>query len=254
MQANGPTPTAFSFESVLAACGRAAQWEPGLEVLREMDGLGFACKSLHSYSSLISACGKDGQCEKALEVLESLKATRTEELRLTDGTFCYNAAIGACSRAKLWAKALDLLDDMVASGPSPNHVSFSSVITACGKAGEMARALELLASMERDHHMKPDAVCYAAAISAVRAHAARRPRAPASPPAPRARAQHHTPPCPADAPCPCPVAVDKRSVTWEGRSGRACASYSSSSRQPSAHPPSCSPTWRRCSAPSPLAS
>jgi pentatricopeptide repeat protein len=81
-------------------------------------------------------------------------------------TYCYTAAIEACANAKLWRKALELLQEMEARGIAPSEVTYSVTITACGNGGEWQKALDLLQLM-REKNMSINLITYNAAITAL---------------------------------------------------------------------------------------
>jgi pentatricopeptide repeat protein len=50
----------------------------------------------------------------------------------------------ACAKAKMWKKALELLDEMEQNGIAANEITYSVAIKACGNGGQWERALALL--------------------------------------------------------------------------------------------------------------
>lgn len=81
-------------------------------------------------------------------------------------TYCYTAAIEACSKAKMWKKALELLHEMEEKGVSPSEVTYSITITACGNGGQWRKALDLLELM-RTKGMSINVITYNSAITAI---------------------------------------------------------------------------------------
>lgn len=105
-----------------------------------------------------------------------------------------NAAIDACARARpvRLQQATDLLEDAAQRAanqkqqrsengnnnnnndnndnykhsPRPNVYSFGSLLSAMARTGQVDQAVRLLRTMERDHGVAPNAVCYNAAVSA----------------------------------------------------------------------------------------
>lgn len=95
----------------------------------------------------------------------------------------YNSAITALARAakgpqqqsqsldesdtsELWARALNLLDQMKADGIEPDGFSFASAISCCGASGRWEEAVNLLDIMrEGGSRTQPNKVAYTAAIS-----------------------------------------------------------------------------------------
>jgi pentatricopeptide repeat protein len=81
-------------------------------------------------------------------------------------TYCYTAAIEACSKAKMWRKALELLDEMQEKGVAPSEVTYSITITACGNGGQWSKALDLLDIM-RKKGLSINLITYNSAITAM---------------------------------------------------------------------------------------
>ena len=80
-------------------------------------------------------------------------------------------AIAACTRARDWGVAVQLLQRMRdgrAGAGGANAHAYSAAMAACTRGGEWRRALALFQQMEEDG-VPPNATCFAAAA---RAHAA----------------------------------------------------------------------------------
>jgi pentatricopeptide repeat protein len=60
----------------------------------------------------------------------------------SSGTYPYHHI--ACAKAKMWKKALELLDEMQQNGIAPTEVTYSVAISACGNGGQWRKALGLL--------------------------------------------------------------------------------------------------------------
>lgn len=59
-------------------------------------------------------------------------------------------ALKACATAGLWEKALEMLQEMRASGVNRSESSFVVAMKACGDAGRWEEALALMDDMRRD--------------------------------------------------------------------------------------------------------
>jgi pentatricopeptide repeat protein len=80
-------------------------------------------------------------------------------------TYCYTAAIEACSKDG-WRKALELLKEMEDKGVAPSEVTYSITITACGNGGQWSKALDLLDIM-RKKGLSINLITYNSAITAL---------------------------------------------------------------------------------------
>jgi pentatricopeptide repeat domain-containing protein 1 len=99
-----------------------------------------------TYSTTILACGRAGQWAKAIQLLNQMIEQRSGE-RPELILRAYNATISACAKAGQWREALNLLQTMEQQGPKPGIVTINSVISACARGGEVGTALGLLSSM-----------------------------------------------------------------------------------------------------------
>jgi pentatricopeptide repeat protein len=81
-------------------------------------------------------------------------------------TYCYTAVIDACAKAKLWRKALSLLEEMQQQGIEPSEVTYSVTISACGNGGQWRRALDLLDLM-KSKGMSVNVITYNAVLTAL---------------------------------------------------------------------------------------
>jgi pentatricopeptide repeat protein len=102
-----------------------------------------------------------GKTSKALTLFQVAK-----DKGLPVDAYCYTAAIDACSKAKLWKRALELLNEMEARGVPPSDVTFSVTISALGNGGQWSKALDLLDLMRRKG-MTINLITYNSAITAL---------------------------------------------------------------------------------------
>ncbi len=77
----------------------------------------------------------------------------------------YNAAISACEKGGQWEQAMQLLQQMVKQGITPNVISYNAAISACEKVGQCEHAIKLFGDMEKEG-IKRDVITYNVAISA----------------------------------------------------------------------------------------
>ncbi|XP_057969568.1 pentatricopeptide repeat-containing protein At3g09040, mitochondrial-like [Malania oleifera] len=67
----------------------------------------------------------------------------------------WNTMIGGLGMHGLGRAAIQLLQEMIHSGFSPNYVTFTSILSACSHSGLVNEGLELLNSMTRDYGFAP---------------------------------------------------------------------------------------------------
>ena len=93
------------------------QWRRALDLLSEMRLRGQP--NVVSYSAAISACEKRGKGQQhAIELTREMR-----ERRITPNVVTFSAAISACGQAGQWANALELFDELKASGQPPNVIT-----------------------------------------------------------------------------------------------------------------------------------
>eukprot|EP00397_Hematodinium_sp_SG-2012_P056480 GEMP01069724.1.p1 GENE.GEMP01069724.1~~GEMP01069724.1.p1 ORF type:complete len:310 (+),score=62.08 GEMP01069724.1:56-931(+) len=156
-------PSVVSYNAVMSACEKGAQWERALSLFHHM----ITAKGIHptviSYNAVISACAKGAQWTLALALLRTMRHTH----KLKPNDISYNAAVSACEKAANWASALSLLRDMRQDAIPPNTISYSAAISACDRGGaHWVHALHLFATMQH-LSIHRDTIAYVATISAL---------------------------------------------------------------------------------------
>eukprot|EP00913_Durusdinium_trenchii_P034246 g32050.t1 len=150
-----------SFGAATSACERAAEWQPALGLLAELQRrnieawLSFRCQPQRPVTSgdiaffRIHHGQKASQWQWALQLLQS-KAEAVDRIS-------YNAAISACEKAGEWQWALFLFG----SSGLTDLVAQNALISACEKGDQWQQALEIFSTV---HH--PDTITFSATISA----------------------------------------------------------------------------------------
>lgn len=167
-------PNAYSYNSVIRACGNAGQWEQAICLLREMEAKdSLTPPNAGTYQRVMRACRKGHQWEQAVGLLRELQK---EESPVPPNTSLFNSAIMACAKQTQFGhaayllsevlegghpvvaevslpaceQAVGLLREMQGSSVSLNTVSYNAVIIACGNAGQWERAVDLLEEMQEE--------------------------------------------------------------------------------------------------------
>ena len=109
------------------------------------------------YGNVMSACARNARSQTVLQLQAQLRADG-----LQPNSFCYNAAIGAASRAGKWRQAVSLVDEMeeesrVRDDPSvaPTKHTYTAVLKGCAVAGQWRAAQNLLGRMQ----VRPQTPC-----------------------------------------------------------------------------------------------
>jgi len=118
-------------------------------------------RKLNELESEIVSLGRRGATEDAIERYESIENPNIRIL---------NAAIDACARAipTRLDLAFELLDQGIKTkGLTPNVFTFGAIMSACNRARRADRAVKLLRTMQSEYGVKPNAIVYSSAISAL---------------------------------------------------------------------------------------
>eukprot|EP00439_Symbiodinium_sp_Y106_P005212 s4135_g1.t1 len=152
-------PSVYSFNAVIAACGRGFKWQQSLALLLQMETFQTQ-PDVVSYNAGISACEKGGEWQMALYLLSQMPAAG-----IVPDPISFNAGISACEKGGEWQMALYLLSQMPEAGVVPDQISFNAGVSACEKGGEWQMALQLLSQMPAAT-VVPDRISFNAGISA----------------------------------------------------------------------------------------
>ena len=146
------------YNAALDACGRDRSdgaLARSVALLRELEARGGVAPDVVSFNTVIAACERRAEWRVALRLLRAMRTERYGGLR--PDRISYNAAISACAKGAQPGRALALLREMAAEhdagggGPAPDVVSYSAAISACAAAGGgdagARRALALLDEM-----------------------------------------------------------------------------------------------------------
>ncbi|CAJ1400208.1 unnamed protein product [Effrenium voratum] len=117
-------------------------------------------KELKRITAVVSGLGKCGRWHEALKLAR----------RYQGDTALQNAAMQAAAEGGLWQEAAHILQRMRSAGPSPDLMSFSSMVTAFSRGQHLARALHFVAQTQEEG-WSSDLVPFSALIGACAAHA-----------------------------------------------------------------------------------
>eukprot|EP00913_Durusdinium_trenchii_P001238 g1141.t1 len=173
-------PSLVSRNVVLSALAKAAEWPKALRWWEEMaedrcygrseamaasslcfgsppgDASPYRVSESFAFrlSSAVNACARARKWQMALSLLSSLRSTEV----VPDTTTC-NSAINACSSQ--WWHSFDLLCCM----PSPDHLTYGSMLSACASQGLWPTCLEVL-KFQQKHRVSPQLTSYTSTLAA----------------------------------------------------------------------------------------
>lgn len=183
MKREGPLPDAITFNTIIAAAGRAQDSQTAVNLFREMSNSGveptertfgallhaFATvgdaagasnvlRSLHTagmkpnavmYTSFIDALVTSGEAaglEEAFQVKEEM--TR---LGLSPSAVTYGCLLNACDRLGDVERAFKVYQQACDEGVPPSDVMHDILINVCTRGGRLDEALDLVKAMARTH-------------------------------------------------------------------------------------------------------
>ncbi|KAL6584075.1 hypothetical protein OROMI_003364 [Orobanche minor] len=150
----GLKPDSFVCSSLLNACANLSAYEQGKQVHVHVLKLGFM-SDVFSGNSLVNMYAKCGSIEDAGRVFGEVPEK---------SVVSWSAMIGGLAQHGHGKEALDLFNDMLNGGFSPNHVTLVSVLTACNHAGLVNEAQWYFDSMKEQFGIERTLEHYACMI------------------------------------------------------------------------------------------
>ncbi|CAN0215578.1 unnamed protein product [Ectocarpus sp. 12 AP-2014] len=159
--AAGLPPDLRPFNAAIDACARAGRWERALSLLREIEEAGLepdvisftsAIAAFRSWKAGAAAGVGERELGLALGLLEEMKSRG-----LPPTSFSHSAAIKLCTEANRHEQALELFEELKASGQAADEPAFTAIIDSCarhsgsssgGGEGRWETAVGLLDEME----------------------------------------------------------------------------------------------------------
>lgn len=154
MIAAGKSPNALTYSVALSACEKGQQRTKAIELFDAMLKAGVPADAA-SYGIVVSACEATHNWQKALQVLE---VCHTAGIVL--GAHMYSSVFANIEGAEV----VELFDGMLQAGAVPDGPSSEIVLTECQKMGHADRALQLLEQLEASGE-RPLAKMYGPVIS-----------------------------------------------------------------------------------------
>lgn len=161
MQERGIEPSPITYSVAIAQC-KGEYWRDALRLLDEMDNPNLY--TINAAISAVSKAAKQNPDETDFEKIVLNLLSKCESLGLKPDGFTYSGVISCCQD---WSTALRLIEEMQASGSTPNKVAWTAAINCCGKAGKVDEALKLFKDL-RAAQLTVDLVAYNAVLYACR--------------------------------------------------------------------------------------
>ncbi|XP_031257468.1 pentatricopeptide repeat-containing protein At5g02830, chloroplastic isoform X1 [Pistacia vera] len=136
-------PNIYVFNSVMNVNAHDLNFT--LQVYKNMQEFGVMA-DMTSYNILLKACCLAGRVDLAQEIYREVMHLESKGVLKLD-VFTYSTIVKVFADAKLWLLALQIKEDMLSAGVTPNTVTWSSLINACANAGLVEQALCLFDEM-----------------------------------------------------------------------------------------------------------
>jgi pentatricopeptide repeat protein len=156
----GPAKDIVSYNTVIAALGKAGRSEQAFEVFSTMKQNGIKPDTF-TYTSLVKSCSKPIDMQ---ELLYDMK-----ELGAKPDIVTYNTIIKTLCDRLQWYEAKKMIIDMESNGVVPNSMTYGFLMTGLVKAGKHSACLSLFESACADSRTMPlteNVHLYTTAISA----------------------------------------------------------------------------------------
>ncbi|KAK0578299.1 hypothetical protein LWI29_008305 [Acer saccharum] len=154
MQDREIKPDSFVCSSLLNACANLSAYEQGKQVHVHLIKLGFMSDTFAG-NSLVNMYAKCGSIDDADRAFSEIPVR---------GIVSWSAMIGGLAQHGHGKDALQLFNQMLKDGVSPNHITLVSVLCACNHAGLVNEAKQYFQSMEKLFGIQPMQEHYACMI------------------------------------------------------------------------------------------
>ncbi|KAH7671379.1 TPR-like protein [Dioscorea alata] len=150
----GVEPNEFTFSSMVKACAGQAALEQGTQLHSQVIKTNFIEDSFVA-SALVDMYGKCGLLNSSILIFQEIsKPTET----------AWNSILGVFAQHGRGKEAMEIFNQMVSRGISPNHVTFVSLLMACSHSGLVEEGLEYFNSMHGKYGMEPKEEHYSCVI------------------------------------------------------------------------------------------
>ncbi|XP_047329307.1 pentatricopeptide repeat-containing protein At5g02830, chloroplastic [Impatiens glandulifera] len=182
MQTSGVTPNIVTWSSLISACANTGHVEHAIQLFSDMLRAGCEPNSL-CCNALLHACVDARQYDRAFRFFTSWKENGFQNAFASDliskasglnhinspkkvpfkpTIATYNILMKACGTD--YNRAKDLMDEMQTIGLTPNHISWSTLISICGESSRnVESAIQIFSSM-REAGIQTDVIAYTTVI------------------------------------------------------------------------------------------
>ncbi|PQQ09950.1 pentatricopeptide repeat-containing protein [Prunus yedoensis var. nudiflora] len=138
----------YVYRTIIDVCGLCKDYMKSryiYEDLLKQKNLGVRA-DMACYNILLKACCLAGRVDLAQDIYREVQHLESTGVLKLD-VFTYSTIVKVFADAKLWHMALNVKEDMLSAGVTPNTVTWSSLISACANAGIVEKAIQLFEEM-----------------------------------------------------------------------------------------------------------
>lgn len=159
MLANGKAPGGRMYRGTAAAVLKSNYHDKHhvlLDMIDEMKANDLEV-GIEMYRCAMNGCIAAGASESGVRIYDYMQADKDIKPEFRS----YLLGIQACERDGLLTKAIEIFEDLLEAGKSPDVMMFNSMIRTCGKAGNYEKAMTIFEQME-DADIQPNGGTYIA--------------------------------------------------------------------------------------------
>ncbi|KAM0940372.1 putative tetratricopeptide-like helical domain superfamily, DYW domain-containing protein [Dioscorea sansibarensis] len=150
----GIEPNEFTFSSMVKACAGQAALEQGTQLHSQVIKTNFI-EDPFVASALVDMYGKCGLLNSSILIFQEI--SKPTEI-------AWNSILSVFAQHGRGKEAIEIFNQMVSQGISPNHVTFVSLLMACSHSGLVEEGLEYFNSMHGKYGVEPEEEHYSCVI------------------------------------------------------------------------------------------
>jgi pentatricopeptide repeat protein len=154
-----------TFNTLINACAQCGQMRRVSGLLKDMVEQGLE-PTVTTYCTIIKGYCLENQLDSAFDVMNKMKTTtdfRPDEI-------AYNTLLDGCARHGLFARGIEVLEEMEAAGVRPSNFTLSIVVKLANRCNKLAKAFELCDVIAKKYHIRLNSFVFNNLIQACTAH------------------------------------------------------------------------------------
>merc|ERR1719272_1473553 len=115
-----------------------------------------------TFSTLVKGFCAVGDLDQALELVKGMKRSG----KYAPDEVMYNSLLGGCAKEQRVGEALQLMDDMRASGVAPSNYTLSMLVKLLGRSRKLSKAFDVVESVTKEYGFHLNVQVYTCLIQA----------------------------------------------------------------------------------------